>query len=206
MDNPNIDPNQPRANQPNQPVEPIENTVLGREVTPEEVAYRDGLVQGRTQQEERIYQEELRLRQARQQAVAARRSNNGAFLGVALTVVVLITGGVIWAAAFYNRDPAPTQPEQNVEVPAAPDTPETPQSETTIIERTIDRTREVVPSPPQVIERTVPAPTQPAPQAQPAPTQQAPAQPAPESQSAPEPTGEATDTTENSGADAAESQ
>lgn len=137
----------------------VEGNVRGRQVTPEEVAYRDGYVHGRAR-EDRLYREELRLRQERQKAVANNQTTAGFFFGVLVIIVAGLLGGSIWA---MNRSASETtgQPQNSEAV----DPTDTPQSETTIIERTIERTQEVIPSPPQIdrdINITVPTPEQPA--------------------------------------------
>ena len=137
---------------PNQQKQPLDPTVRGRMVTPEEVAYRDGYVQGQVR-EDRLHRQELRLRQEQQRAAANSNTTAGVFFGVLIFIVTALVGGTFWAIARNSSDtaPAPQSPETL-------DQSETPQSETTIIERT----REIVPSVPEVVQPdidiTLPAP------------------------------------------------
>ncbi|WP_155834674.1 hypothetical protein [Leptolyngbya sp. PCC 6406] len=145
-------------------------------MTPEEVAYRDGYVEGSIQenqahedfQESQLHREELRLRQAQQVALSNSHTTTGVFFGMVLAILAALIGGILWTTNRSGNEGTEPQP-QGSEVPVRPDTPQsdTPQSDTTIIERTIERTQEVIPAPTRgsqpdinIVVPTSPQPTQ----------------------------------------------
>lgn len=160
------------------------DSVNARPVTKDEVAYRDGYVRGKSA--EQLEQERRRAADARvYEANARARADDGVSIGLVMGLVLAAVAAVLGGALyFYNADqgtvtPAPetTTPQPGTPQPVAPP-PATPQSsnnDTTIIQRTIERTREVVPVPSNV--QTPPANVEINPPAEPAP-QTAP--PAPE--------------------------
>lgn len=167
---------------------PFEATVNSRPVTPDEVAYRDGYVQGKSA--EQLEVDRRRAIDARRHEENARlRADNGVstgvILGFVLAAIAAIFGGVLYL--YNNNDsPSPIAPTPDATTPEA--TSPEPTNETTIIERTIERTQEVIPAPapsrvepPQINVEVAPAPAPaPAPAAAPAPA------PAPDSQAQPE--------------------
>jgi hypothetical protein len=133
MSNQNIDPN-------NRDFQASVNT---RPVTNNEVAYRDGYVRGKVAEQSeqdrrraldaRIYEENARL-----------RSDNGVSTGLILGMVLAAVAAVIGGIVYVDSDAG----NRGV-VPPEAVSPE-PANETTIIERTVERTQEVVPAPPEV--------------------------------------------------------
>ncbi|WP_035985924.1 hypothetical protein [Leptolyngbya sp. KIOST-1] len=156
----------------------FESSINTRPVTNDEVAYRNGYVRGKSA--EQLEQERRRATEARIYEENARlRSDNGVsaglILGLALAALAAVIGGLIYV---YSEE---TNPGAVTPTPEAT-SPEPATNETTIIERTIERTQEVIPSPapvqtPEVnveLNTPAPAPAQPEPatnQAQPAPAE-----------------------------------
>ena len=152
--------------------DPYNQDINARKVTPDEAEYRDGYVQG--QASEQRYQYE------RERVSESNGAAGGLLLG---TLLAALVGGAIALFYYTSQDREPTIVPVTP-VPAAPSpTPEAAQPQqpaprqTTIIERTIERTQQAAPPAPQVnIE--VPAPSAPAaqpPQAAPQAAPQAPA-------------------------------
>jgi hypothetical protein len=120
----------------------IRTDANGRPLTPEEISYQDGYTQGRDTDDEIQYQRER---------VA---ENSGAVSG-------LVIGGILAAlvglgtAYYYWGQPAPA-PTTIINNPPSP-APAAPQKQTTIIDRTVEKT-----APPQVkvveVEKRVPVP------------------------------------------------
>jgi hypothetical protein len=109
----------------------------------QEVGYREGYRTGRDS--ERLYQQEVSS--AREENSAA----SGLIIGLALASLAALAGGAIY---FFNdrnepvQQPAPAT--QVVPVPVPDNSqPPTTNKETTVIERTIDRTQKAVPVPQQ---------------------------------------------------------
>ncbi|MBD2105840.1 hypothetical protein [Nodosilinea sp. FACHB-13] len=138
----------------------FDTSINARPATPDEVAYRDGYVSGKST--EQLEQERRRTEEARIYEENARlRADNGISTGLILGMVLAAVAAIVGAVAYVYSDandgriiPVPQAP-----APEAP-APE-PTNETTIIERTIERTQEAVPVP------TAPAPSAPAPAVQP---------------------------------------
>ena len=156
---------------------PVANSSNGRGDYSRSTSYRDGYIHG--QNSECDLQEETRVREANNNAA------NGLLTGVALTVLLGLVGGT---AFFLTQRPEPTAPTI-VPVPASnSNTPTQSKQNTTIIERTIEKTKEVAPSPqpstPPQININVPASPSSQPQAPEAQSQSAPAasEPAPNNQ------------------------
>ncbi|HZG40682.1 MAG TPA: hypothetical protein VEZ50_18555 [Nodosilinea sp.] len=159
-----------------------------RPVTNDEIAYRDGYVRGKSAEqleherrraaEARVYEDNARLR-------ADNGVSTGLVLGLVLAAVAAVVGGIAYVYSDAGNEPTITTP-----APTST-TPQPANNQRTIIQRTIERTREVVPvptpaQPPEInveLNNPVqpapnPAPVNPAP-ANPAPTNQAPVSPAP---------------------------
>ncbi len=144
----------------------FDKSINTRPVTNDEVAYRDGYVRGKSA--EQIEQDRLRATDARVYEENARvRADNGVsaglLLGLVLAAVAAVVGGAIYV---YTADQGAVTP-----TPEAT-TPQPANNDTTIIQRTIERTREVVPVPSNVqtpppvnVEITTPAAPAPAPAA-----------------------------------------
>lgn len=120
----------------------IDNSVRGRKVTPEEVAYRDGYVRGRAH-EDQVYREELRRRQAQKRTASTRNWASGVYFGVILFILIAVIGGIFLTLSRQNSGVTDQTPQNSDAV-----TPETPEPETNILERT----QEVIPSPSEVIQ------------------------------------------------------
>ncbi|WOD38243.1 hypothetical protein [Nodosilinea sp. E11] len=128
----------------------LESSVNTRPATQNEIAYRDGYVRGKSAEqlerdrrraaEARVYEENARLR-------ADNGVSTGVVLGFILAAIAAIFGGVLY---LYNNEAGTgqgtTNPTPATTTPATT-APEPPTNETTIIERTIERTQEVVPAP-----------------------------------------------------------
>lgn len=135
-------PNQ--SNDPrNQNFEASTNT---RPATDDEIAYRNGYVRGKSA--EQLEQERRRAAEARVYEENARlRADNGAsaglILGWAFAAAAALVGGLVY---IYSTDATSGVANPTLEAPS----PEPASSETTIIERTVDRPQEVVPAPSSV--------------------------------------------------------
>jgi hypothetical protein len=160
MSTQNTDPNNPNNRD-------FQQSINARPATNDELAYRDAYVQGKVAEQReqdrrraldaRIYQENARL-----------RADNGVSTGLVLGLVLAAVAAVIGGALYVYSDAG----DGSIVAPVTPEatTPE-PASDTTIIERTIERTQEVVPAPsditlPDVNVNVTPPP---APQPNPAP-------------------------------------
>lgn len=129
---------------PNPRNQNFETSVNTRPVTKDEIAYRDGYVSGKSAQqleqerrraaEARIYEENARLR-------ANDGMSTGLILGLTLAAVAAAVGGLFYVYSEENLSPGTATP-----TPEAV-SPEPASNETTIIERTVERTQEVIPAP-----------------------------------------------------------
>lgn len=120
----------------------VGNVTPSRPATDNEVAYRDGYVQGKSV--EQVQQHRMRARESDIYARETRlRENNGAssgvLIGFLLALIAAVVGGILY---FANNDAGDVQPVNN-----QPPATETPNQDTTIIERTIDRSQEIIPVP-----------------------------------------------------------
>ena len=152
-------------------------------------SYRDGYVEG--QAENRLHQEEYD--RAREQQIREENSGtNGVLLGVALTALVALIFGTIFF--LTQRNETPTQTEINIPEETESSQEEPPQeTETNVIERTVEKTQEVVPvpqessqpeaAPPPNVEINVPA-------SEPEPAEPEPAEPEPAAEQTPPATNE----------------
>lgn len=109
----------------------------------QEVAYREGYRTGRDS--ERIYQQE---------ASSVRKENSaasGLIIGLALASLAALAGGTIYFLNARNEPVEQTAPTTQVVPVPVPDRsqPPTSKTQTTVIERTIDRTQKAVPVPQQ---------------------------------------------------------
>jgi hypothetical protein len=111
-------------------------TVMGRKATAEEVAFRDGYVNGRSAQDRSRAVQNQRDR-------ASARTDDGIATGLTISFLLVATAGIVGAIAYSVT--GPSNPAPTVET-----TPEPGQVENTIIDRTIERTQEVLPAPPRV--------------------------------------------------------
>lgn len=155
---------------PNPNSQDFDTSVNARPATRDEIAYRDGYVRGKAAEqreydrrraaEARMYEENARLR-------ADNGVSTGLILGFVLAGVAAVVGGALYV---YNDMSTPTATPEAT-------TPQEPSTDTTIIQRTIERTREVVPAPTQIqlpevnpeINVTPPAPAPEAESSEPAP-------------------------------------
>jgi hypothetical protein len=131
-----------------------DNSTNARRATPDEVAYRDGYAQGR--RNEQTVQSAYRQVEYENQRI---REDNSAASGVVVGLVLASLVGAL-AGVFYFLSqsstvaPAPEAPQAQ---PAAPQPPVV-ERQTTVIERTVDRVREVEPPAVPEVEINVPAP------------------------------------------------
>jgi hypothetical protein len=131
----------------NTPIEPV---------APESVSYEEGYLHGRVAERSLDNQ----IEQDRSESTAAR----GLVLGIALASLVGLTAGVLFYLNQRDESPTPTQV-------VAPATPQSPNRETTIIERTTENTQRTTPanpaspatSQPPDIRVIIPTPVQQAP-------------------------------------------
>lgn len=123
----------------------FKKSIKGRQATPQEVAYRDGYVQGKVNE----YHEQ-RYRRAKDAQIHEHRARvrenesaaSGLLLGLLLAAILGTAGAIFY---FMGRDsveppvinPEPAQPESN-QSNAEP-------GNTTIIERTVERTERAAP-------------------------------------------------------------
>lgn len=162
----------------------FENSVKTRSANDREVAYRNGYANGKVTEQ---IQRDRQVQQAQLYEENARlRNDNGASLGLVIGMLLAATAVVVGAIVYMDSGAG----NQGAVTPTAP-TPEAttppPAPETTVIERTIERTQEVVPTPvpvqpPQVNVEVTPPPVE---QVSPAPAPVAP--PSPVSEPAPAP-------------------
>ena len=152
--------------------DPLDQSINARPANPSE-SYRDGYVEGR--EENHLQQQEYN--RAREQQIREENSGtNGVLLGLALTSLVALIFGTIFFLSQRNETPTQT------EITIPEETEPLQESEPDVIERTVERTEEIVPvpqesSPPEVtpppqVEINVPEP-------QPEPVPQPSAEPTP---------------------------
>lgn len=112
-----------------------------------DISYRDGYLQGRDV-ERRIYRDDT-------------SEASGLLVGILLaTIAGIVVGSIFYVMQRNDNASRVERPTQIVPVPVPNNSqPQTNNKETTIIERTVNRTREVVPVP----EKAVPASPIPAP-------------------------------------------
>ncbi|PSR14499.1 hypothetical protein C8255_24060 [filamentous cyanobacterium CCP3] len=118
-----------------------------RPVTNDEIAYRDGYVRGKSAQQleqERRQAAEARIREENARLRADNGVSTGLILGLALAALAAVIGGLIYVYSEENPVPGTANP-----TPEAV-TPDPTGNETTIIERTVERTQEVIPAPSSV--------------------------------------------------------
>ena len=166
----------------NNPNNPNIDGVRGREATPEEIARRDGYVQGRN--DENYVQGAVR---GQERAVAQQAANDGAASGLVVGLAIaLLAAGVGAAVYFLSSDSTPT-PVVAPEVEQVPKVEKEIIREKTIIER--NNTTTPAPAP----EVNVESPQAPAPDVNIINQEPAPAEPAaePEADPAAEPETEA---------------
>ncbi|MEO1093808.1 MAG: hypothetical protein AAFX01_02765 [Cyanobacteria bacterium J06638_28] len=118
-------------------------SVTGRKATADEVAYRNGYVQGRSI-EMQAHDRAAAYERRRAQKAADNSLTTGLLLGLLITGVAGIVGGIIY---FYNPQSTTAPVAAPETTPETETTPAQVENNTTIIERTIERTREIVPAP-----------------------------------------------------------
>lgn len=152
------------------------NGIQGREATPEEIARRDGYVQGRN--DENYVQGSVR---AQERAAAQTAANDGAASGLIVGLMIALLAGAVGAAVYFLSTDS-TTPVVAPEVEQAPKVEREIIKEKTIIERNNTTT----PAPtPEVNVETAPAP---APDVNIINQEPAPAEPAPATEPAAEST------------------
>ena len=157
----------------NNPNDPSIDGVRGREATPEEIARRDGYVQGRT--DENAVQGVAR---SQERAAAQATANDSAASGLIVGLIIALLAAGVGAAVYFLADPEPTPV-------VAPEVEREPQvqreiireKETTVIERDnsspapapeVNVSTPEAPAPEVNIINQEPAPAEPAPAAEPA--------------------------------------
>lgn len=123
----------------------FEQSINGRPATNEETSYRNGYVEGRNA--DNLAQNENRhLREENQRLRENSSATSGLFIGIIISALA-----ILGATAFFLLNPD-NQPTQTTE------TEREPEKETTVIERTVEKTQELVPipqSPPENSSETV---------------------------------------------------
>lgn len=155
-----------------------QDNVHGRKVTPSEVSYRDGYVEGQSVERSQVVNDQYAREEIRESNGVA----NGLVLGLVFAALVgLVAGGLYFTTRNETNTapvaaPASPQPQRNTTIIERPQ----PQRNTTIIERTIERTKEAAP-PVQApdVQINVPQPAPAPATSAPAPAAPAPAAPAP---------------------------
>ncbi|MFQ4135579.1 hypothetical protein PGN35_004600 [Nodosilinea sp. PGN35] len=118
----------------------FETSINTRPATRDEIAYRDGYIRGKSA--EQLEYERRRAAEARMHEENARlRADNGVSVGLVLGLVLAAVAAVVGGIVYVSSTDGTVTP-----TPEAT-TPEPANNETTIIERTIERTQEVVPAP-----------------------------------------------------------
>jgi len=133
-----------------------QDNVHGRKVTPHEVSYRDGYVEGQSVERSQVVSDQYAREETRESNGVA----SGLVIGLAFAAIAALVAGGLYLTTRNETNTAPV---------AAPASPQ-PQRNTTIIERTIERTKEAAPviQPPDVqinVPQPAPAPAAPAPAA-----------------------------------------
>lgn len=122
----------------------LQNEIHSRKATPDEIAYRDGYVEGQSSERSQALRDQYAREQyardqyAREQIRESNGVANGMLIGLSLAVIAGLVASAIY---FVNRSESPA-PQTPVTAPASP---QPQQRNTTIIERTIERTREATP-------------------------------------------------------------
>lgn len=111
-----------------------DDNVHGRKVTPSEASYRDGYVEGQAVERSQAVGDQY----AREEVHESNGVASGMVIGLAFAAVVGLVGGGLYFATRGEPDTVPVA----APAPASPQ----PQRNTTIIERTIERTKEAAPS------------------------------------------------------------
>jgi hypothetical protein len=125
----------------------LDRNVNARNVTPKEIAYRDGYVEGQESSSQQRYND--RLQHENQQVRESDSAANGLLIGMVLTTII----GAGLAAFFVIS--------QSQKVPVRSAAPKI-EKETKVIEKTTDRVREIAPAAPPNVEIVIPnAPQQP---------------------------------------------
>lgn len=132
---------------------------------PERTAYRDGYQEG-IDSERRLQRESYAVRESNSAA-------SGLTLGLLLALIAGLVGGTVYFLTRTNEPTRQTAPATQIIPVPTPDNrqPQSSQNKTTIIDRTIEKSKEIVPVPAQPspapsasapdININVPNPTQP---------------------------------------------
>lgn len=127
----------------------VEETVNARPATRSEVAYRNGYVSGRVT-ENNLQRQNQEYKEERRQERANENAARGLLIGIIATSAIALAVGAVFFASYLNRE-GDTNLPTIISVPESEKTEEDPQQkpekETTIIERTVEKTQEVVPIP-----------------------------------------------------------
>ena len=102
------------------------------------MSYRNGYSRGRS---DGVIAQNRAVEQERQLATA--HANNGAALGITLGMFIIAAVGAVGALLYFGTDSSVTSTESD-------SAPENVESETTIIERTVERTQDIVPVPSEI--------------------------------------------------------
>lgn len=129
-----------------------------RKAEPDEVAYRDGYVQGRAS-ERNLQSTNRQLEYTNQRVREDNQAVSGVVVGLVLASIVGAIAGILY---FLSQNPAVAPaPEATQAQPVAPEPPVI-ERQTTVIERTVDRVREVEPPAVPEVEVNIPSPQLPA--------------------------------------------
>ncbi len=133
-----------------------DETTFVREVTPRRTSYRDGYVQGQQSEQYRL-----------QQQYQNQKTREDQSLSVGLLIGVLLTGSAVFGVGaffLFNQQQNPTPvaaPTAAPEVQTSPSPPVNSNKETTIIERTVEKAREVLPAVPSPVDAPKNSPASP---------------------------------------------
>lgn len=132
----------------------VQATAHGRPATREEVAYRNGYTEAQLREQNR------RMRAYNHQRSQRDSTSAGVLIGILLASAFgIIVGAFYWASQTDEvmipvLDPQPMEPKTTSEN----DDPNVIERNTTVIERTVDRAQEVVPTEPPNVQINLPEP------------------------------------------------
>lgn len=130
-----------------------QDNIHGRKVTPDEVSYRDGYVEGQSTERSQIVSDQY----AREEIREGNGVASGLVIGLAFAAIAGLVAGGLYLTTRSETNTAPVAAP--VVAPASPQ----PQRNTTIIERTIERAAPAVQAPDVQINvpQSAPAPAAP---------------------------------------------
>jgi cytoskeletal protein RodZ len=137
----------------------IDEATVIQELTPREISYREGYVQGQQSEQYRQHQQ-----YRKQKSLEDQNLSLGVVLGILLTASIGLGVGAFYVFNQQQKPIPVASPTASPEVNASPSSTTSPSSnkETTIIERTVEKAREVLPAASPSVELPTSAPTSPA--------------------------------------------